>query len=177
MTRAAEIRTTVLAYAEQGLAEEEIAREVGIPARRVLRLLDTVEAPPVRKNEVWTPTKPRVRNSARTSVQYTPRIRKPYQRDPNSRAYNSTAPHGTESGYMAHKRAKEKACRPCTDAASKASNERHNRPGGKRDRTAREAAARRYHRWLMEDFPQGKERKTQNAVIRQTLLTPYTANR
>ncbi len=167
MTRAAEIRTTVLAYAEQGLAEEEIAREVGIPARRVLRLLDAVEAIPI----YIEPPADRL-----TPIHLRKRPSSPQPR--RSRALPAKEiPHGTEAGYQRHMRNDEKACEDCLRASAIASAERKERPGGVKDRRRILAAAKRYHRWATDSFGKQSEARSPNDVIRQTILTRYTYSR
>ncbi len=112
MTKAEAARAAVLAAAEEGLAEDEIAERVGISEARVLRILDTVEAEPKREVEPSDRGKKAPRQFPYKSFIPVERTLLPKEQ----RLPVKVAECGTESGHTRHYRLKEPYCADCKEA-------------------------------------------------------------
>ena len=130
MTKAEQIRSTVLEAINNGASEEEAARAAGIEEERVQRILDSLEWTPPPPPEEKQPRKVVMPRSVHRSVKYTDkRPAKPAApRKPPApkRVRNSISEHGTRAGYNAHHTGPNKTpiCEPCRAALKERSAQR-----------------------------------------------------
>jgi hypothetical protein len=120
MTKAEIMRAAVLTAAEQGLAEDEIAEQLGISEDRVLKILDTVEAQPRREKTAKDDVRKEPRRFRDKSfVPVNPdRNKRPRKYTPtgNPTGRPLVAAHGTKAGYDRHLFLGDTTCDACKGA-------------------------------------------------------------
>lgn len=148
MTKAEQIRSTVLEAINNGASEEEAARLAGVEEERVQKILDALEWERPEPPEEKTARKVVMPRSVHRSVKYTDKRPAAPARPRKSRAKPpapkvSATLHGTRSGYNAHHTGPNKTpiCDPCRDVLKERSAQRTH---DKREKFPSEAAVLQY---------------------------------